>query len=100
MGRWVLCTGSQAGRPRIHRAGRARRPPCLRGVPSAQLSTTFLSREINAGSIVFEDPAHDFPQRVGYRRVAADRMLAWIEGTVAGKTRRQEFPYRRVDCPR
>jgi hypothetical protein len=32
--------------------------------------------------------------------VAADRMLAWIEGTVGGKTRRQEFPYRRVDCPR
>jgi hypothetical protein len=68
--------------------------------PSAQLPTTFVSREINAGSIVFEDPAHDFPQRVGYRRVAADRMLAWIEGTVAGKTRRQEFSYRRVECPR
>ena len=68
--------------------------------PSAQLPTTFVSKEINVGSIVFEDPAHDFPQRVGYRRVAADRITAWIEGTVGGKTRRQEFSYRRVECPR
>ena len=67
---------------------------------SAQLPTTFVAKQVEAASVVFEAPAHDFPQRVGYRRVAADRMLAWIEGTVAGKTRRQEFPYRRVDCPR
>ena len=68
--------------------------------PSAQLPTTFVSEEINPGSVVFEDPAHDFPQRVGYRRMAANRILAWIEGTVAGKTRRQEFAYQRVECPR
>ena len=43
--------------------------------PSAQPSTTFMSKEIDAASVVFEDPAHDFPQRVGYRRVAGDRML-------------------------
>jgi hypothetical protein len=68
--------------------------------PSSQPPTTFMSKEIEAASVVFEDPAHDFPQRVGYRRVAGDRMLAWIEGTVSGNTRRQEFPYQRVDCPR
>jgi hypothetical protein len=68
--------------------------------PSAQLPTTFVAKQVEAASVVFEAPAHDFPQRVGYRRVAADRMLAWIEGTVGGKTRRQECPYRRVDCPR
>ena len=49
---------------------------------------------------MFEDPAHAFPQRVGYRRVGGDEMLAWVEGTVSGKARRQEFPYHRVDCPR
>ena len=68
--------------------------------PSAQPSTTFRSKEIDGASVLFEDPAHDFPQRVGYRRVAADRILAWIEGTVAGTTRRQEFSYQRVECPR
>ena len=68
--------------------------------PSGQLSTTFMSKEIDATSIVFEDPTHDFPQRVGYRRVAADRMLAWTEGTVSGKLRRQEFPLQRIECPK
>ena len=56
--------------------------------------------EIDATSIVFENPTHDFPQRVGYRRVAADRMLAWIEGTESGKPRRQEFPLQRIECPK
>ena len=68
--------------------------------PSGQAPTTFMSREIDATSVVFEDPAHDFPQRVGYRQVARDRIVGWIEGTLAGKPRRQEFPYQRVECPR
>jgi hypothetical protein len=68
--------------------------------PSGQPSTTFSSKETDETSVVFEDPAHDFPQRVGYRRVAADQLLAWIEGTVSGKPRRVEFPYRRIDCPK
>jgi len=25
-------------------------------------------------------------------------MIAWVEGTVGGKSRRVEFPYRRVAC--
>ena len=68
--------------------------------PSGQPSTTFISKEMDATSVVFEDPAHDFPQRVGYRRVAGDELLGWIEGTVSGKLRRVEFPYRRVECPK
>ena len=28
-----------------------------------------------------------------------DSVLAWIEGTIDGKARRVEFPYRRADCP-
>jgi hypothetical protein len=46
---------------------------------------------------VFENPQHDFPQRVGYRR-DGDTMLAWVEGMASGKPRRVEFPYRRVAC--
>ena len=33
--------------------------------PSSQPPTTFMSKEIEAASVVFEDPAHDFPRRVG-----------------------------------
>ena len=50
-------------------------------------------------SVVFENKEHDFPQRVGYRRLGADSVLAWIDGTSNGKAQRFEFPYRRVPCP-
>jgi hypothetical protein len=50
-------------------------------------------------TVVFENPQHDFPQRVGYERKGGDALLAWIEGTRNGQTRRVEFPYRRVACP-
>ena len=66
--------------------------------PSQQASAVFLSREATASRVVFENLDHDFPQRVGYERQAADAMLAWIEGTQNGRLRRVEFRYRRVAC--
>jgi Domain of unknown function (DUF6265) len=70
----------------------------FRAHPSGQATTEFIARESGADGVVFENLAHDFPQRVGYRRDGADALLAWIEGTADGKARRIEFPYRRVDC--
>ena len=70
--------------------------------PSGQSPAVFLSREVGEGSVVFENPAHDFPQAVGYRRDGADSLQAWIEGTPPGKPgkpRRIEFKYRRTACP-
>ena len=66
--------------------------------PKGQSSATFAARTATADSVVFELPEHDFPQRVGYRRVGADSVLAWVEGTMNGKLRRIEFPYARVPC--
>ena len=67
--------------------------------PRRQPVTTFVASVASADSVVFENPAHDFPQRVGYRRIGADSVLAWIDGTSDGKQQRVEFPYRRVPCP-
>jgi hypothetical protein len=67
--------------------------------PKGQPPATFVARVANADSVVFELPEHDFPQRVAYRRVGRDSVLAWVEGTLRGTTRRIEFPYRRVPCP-
>ena len=67
--------------------------------PRRQPVATFVARVATSDSVVFENPDHDFPQRVGYRRVGADSVLAWIEGTNKGKAERFEFPYRRVSCP-
>jgi hypothetical protein len=66
--------------------------------PHGQPTATFSARVATPDSVVFEAPEHDFPQRVGYRRVGADSVLAWVEGTMNGKSRRIEFPYRRVAC--
>ena len=65
--------------------------------PSGQASTTFLSTRISASELVFENPAHDFPQEVGYRH-DGDSLLAWIRGTKNGEERRTEFPYTRASC--
>lgn len=67
--------------------------------PSGQAAATFPCKAVKDGEILFEDPEHDFPQRIGYRRDGADAVVAWIEGTRDGKERRIEFPYRRVACP-
>jgi Domain of unknown function (DUF6265) len=66
--------------------------------PSGQPSAVFTSSTISDTMAVFENPEHDFPQRVGYRKEGPDAMVAWVEGTENGKQRRVEFPYRRVPC--
>lgn len=66
--------------------------------PAGQHGATFLSTVVTDSSIIFENPAHDFPQQVGYARHGSDSTLAWISGVRGGTTRRIVFPYRRVDC--
>ena len=66
--------------------------------PSGQATATFMSKPITGREAVFEDQAHDFPQRVGYKSTGPGQLLAWVEGTANGKTRRIEFAYRLVNC--
>ena len=65
--------------------------------PSGQLPATFLSTSVSGSELIFENPAHDFPQQIGYR-IEADALHAWIRGTQKGRSRRIDFPYRRVRC--
>jgi hypothetical protein len=46
------------------------------------------------GRLVFENKAHDFPQRVFYRRCGAD-LCAGIEGLLKGKPEREGWRYTR-----
>jgi hypothetical protein len=66
--------------------------------PSGQRSAEFLATDVSESRIVFANPAHDFPQRVGYERKGS-QLHAWIEGTKDGRTRRIDFPYHRAACP-
>ena len=47
-------------------------------------------------SIVFENPQHDFPQRIVYFRLPENKLYACIDGLNAGKYERLEFSYQKV----
>jgi Domain of unknown function (DUF6265) len=65
--------------------------------PSSQAEARFVATSASPEEIVFENPAHDFPQRIRYR-IDGSSLRAQIEGTVEGKVRGVEFPYARVSC--
>jgi hypothetical protein len=67
--------------------------------PSGQDGATFTSTRVSAGEVVFENPQHDFPTRIIYRRDPNGGLIAAIEGPRNGKTQRIEFPYARAECP-
>jgi hypothetical protein len=67
--------------------------------PSGQTPAEFESTLVTDSAAVFSNPAHDFPQRISYRRAGRDSLIAAIEGVEAGRARGVEFRYRRVRCP-
>ena len=67
--------------------------------PSGQTRTVFPAITATTDSVVFELKEHDFPQRIGYARRGADSLVAWIEGTMGGKSRHIPFGYKRAACP-
>jgi hypothetical protein len=67
-------------------------------VPSGQRETAFAATALTDTLLVFENPAHDFPQRILYRRIGADSLVARIEGTRGGQARGIDFPMRRTGC--
>lgn len=46
--------------------------------------------------LVFENPSHDFPQKITYLKISADSLLAEISGIMDGKPNSQKFPLARV----
>lgn len=63
--------------------------------PSGQAESAFPLKDIAENAATFENPRHDFPQRILYRRVDKDTLVARIEGSIDGKARSADFPYRR-----
>lgn len=67
--------------------------------PQGRPPTEFPLLRQSSAELVFENPAHDFPQRVIYRQVAPDRLQARIEGEMNGQARGIDFPMQRTACP-
>ncbi|NRF67034.1 hypothetical protein HLB44_08580 [Aquincola sp. S2] len=66
--------------------------------PSGQRETTFTLKSQSTHEVVFENSAHDFPQRVIYRLLPDGRLAARIEGLRQGVLRGIDFPMRRAAC--
>jgi hypothetical protein len=66
--------------------------------PSGQAPAEFESVAVSDSSATFENLAHDFPQRIIYRRMGRDSLLARVEATRGGQLRGRDFPYRRTEC--
>jgi hypothetical protein len=63
-----------------------------------QPEVVFRATAPTASEAVFENPAHDFPKRVGYRLVSPDSLEAWIDGGAGRKGPKISYGYHRVDC--
>lgn len=69
--------------------------PTFTAYIKGQPATPFVLKPGGKDEAVFENLAHDFPQRVIYRRCDAD-LCAAIEGTVNGAAKRIEWRFTRV----
>jgi Domain of unknown function (DUF6265) len=65
--------------------------------PSGQAEAVFTATRVSATEAIFENPAHDFPKRITYKR-DGDSLIAAIDGPMNGQPRRIEYPYAKADC--
>lgn len=52
--------------------------------------------ELTANTFVFSNALHDFPQKITYRLVNPDSIVAEISGTSEGTFQSQQFPMKRI----
>jgi hypothetical protein len=64
-------------------------------MPHARPETPFPVKSATATRIVFENPDHDFPQRIIYWRDGA-KLCARTEGTIKGKAESEEWCWSRM----
>jgi hypothetical protein len=66
--------------------------------PEGQQPAQFRVTRIARDSAVWENPTHDFPRRIAYRRLPGDTLVARIEGPGKEGTRSMEWRMTRVGC--
>lgn len=66
--------------------------------PARQAETAFVAVTVTPDSAVFENPDHDFPQRIDYRLLPDGQLQVRIDGNRDGDYRAVDFAFQRVDC--
>ncbi len=64
--------------------------------PGGKEPTAFALKKCDANEVVFENPKHDFPQRIVYR-LAGAQLMARVEGTVNGKLKSMDWKWDRAE---
>jgi hypothetical protein len=68
-----------------------------RAWPSRQAPATFRAVRVSSSEAVFEDPAHDFPQRIAYS-LREDGAILYARVETLDGSDGFDLPYRRVSC--
>lgn len=68
------------------------------GKPSGQAEASFKLIKLQNKEAIFENPQHDFPQRIIYRLQPDGSLFARVEATVKGQLRGIDYPYKRAKC--
>jgi hypothetical protein len=58
---------------------------------------TFTETRVTGKEMIFENPAHDFPQRITYTQINPDSLVAVISGKQGEKEKSVQFPMKRVE---
>ena len=66
--------------------------------PSGQEKARFKLISMSANEVVFENPEHDFPQRIIYRLESEGKLIGRIEGKIDGVARVVDFPMTKAEC--
>jgi hypothetical protein len=64
--------------------------------PKARPGTDFKATRIADDEVVFENPQHDFPKRIIYKRTADGNLTARVEGDPTDKEKAETFSYKRM----
>lgn len=61
--------------------------------PGGKPATPFAAKELGPKRVVFENAAHDFPQRIIYWQTKPNELRARIEGTIDGNLESEEWAW-------
>jgi hypothetical protein len=64
--------------------------------PSDQETTEFKLTEFNADEALFENPDHDFPRKIFYKRISVDSLYARVEGIIHGQQQVMDFYWKKT----
>ena len=67
--------------------------------PAGQKETSFAVAQIGEHLAVFENPVHDFPRRITYRRGDEDTLTAVVEGVRDGAPAKAQWSWCLADVP-